>query len=74
MKILHIGIASHFTDKMLYQDNILAELNAKGETPVIFGLLTCDTQLQAEERAGGRLGNKGSECAVAALKMANIEK
>ncbi len=36
MKILHIGIASHFTDKMLYQDNILAELNAKAGHDVTF--------------------------------------
>lgn len=52
----------------------IAALNARGEVPVIFGLLTCNTQEQAEERAGGRLGNKGSECAVAALKMADIKK
>jgi 6,7-dimethyl-8-ribityllumazine synthase len=68
------GDTPHFDYICQGVTNGLAELNAKGGTPVIFGLLTCDTQLQAEERAGGRLGNKGSECAVAALKMANIEK
>ena len=36
MKVLHIGLASHFTDKMLYQDNILAELNAKAGHDVTF--------------------------------------
>ncbi|MCM1005592.1 MAG: 6,7-dimethyl-8-ribityllumazine synthase [Prevotella sp.] len=47
-------------------------LNAKGETPVIFGLVTTENLLQAQERAGGRLGNKGTEAASAAIAMANI--
>lgn len=37
--------------------------------PVIFGVLTTDTRQQALERAGGKLGNKGSEAAQAALQM-----
>lgn len=37
--------------------------------PVIFGVLTTETIEQAEERAGGRLGNKGAEAAETALKM-----
>lgn len=47
----------------------LAELNLHAEVPVIYGLLTCNTPEQAEERCGGRLGNKGTECAVTAIKM-----
>lgn len=49
-----------------------ARLNAEGKTPVIFGVLTVDNQQQALERAGGALGNKGAEAAVAAIKMANL--
>lgn len=49
-----------------------ARLNVEGKTPVIFGVLTVDTLQQAEERAGGQLGNKGAEAAVAAIKMANL--
>lgn len=49
-------------------------LNAKGETPVIFGLVTTENLLQAQERAGGRLGNKGTEAASAAIAMANMHK
>lgn len=49
-----------------------ARLNAKGETPVIFGVLTVDNEQQALDRAGGCLGNKGAEAAVAAIKMANL--
>ena len=47
----------------------LAELNRKGDIPVIYGLLTCNTLQQALDRCGGHLGNKGDECAVTALKM-----
>jgi 6,7-dimethyl-8-ribityllumazine synthase len=38
--------------------------------PVIFGVLTPNTQEQAKERAGGKHGNKGVEAAVTVLKMA----
>lgn len=47
----------------------LAQLNATGSKPVIFGLITVNTPEQAEERAGGKLGNKGNEFAVTAIKM-----
>jgi 6,7-dimethyl-8-ribityllumazine synthase len=40
--------------------------------PVIFGVLTTDTYEQAFERAGGKHGNKGTEAAVAALKMLGL--
>lgn len=40
--------------------------------PVLFGLLTCETQGQAEARAGGNVGNKGEECAEAAIAMMNL--
>ena len=40
--------------------------------PVAYGVLTCDTAEQAEERAGGKAGNKGWEAALAALEMAAL--
>ena len=49
-----------------------AQLNATSAVPVIFGVLTTNTMQQAIDRAGGRLGNKGEECAVAAIKMAKF--
>ena len=49
-----------------------AMLNSRGQAPVIFGVLTVDTEAQALERAGGALGNKGSEAAIAAVEMANL--
>lgn len=44
-------------------------LNSDGNEPVIFGILTVDTEQDALDRAGGKLGNKGSEAADAALLM-----
>jgi len=46
--------------------------NEKQLAPVIFGVLTTNTLQQAEERAGGKLGNKGVESAITAIKMANL--
>jgi 6,7-dimethyl-8-ribityllumazine synthase len=43
-------------------------------TPVIFGVLTCDTMQQAEDRAGGKYGNKGVEAAFSCLKMLSLER
>ncbi len=40
--------------------------------PVIFGVLTPNTQQQALDRAGGKYGNKGEEAAVALLEMADL--
>ena len=52
----------------------IADLNAQGSIPVIFGLITTDTMQQAEDRSGGIHGNKGDECAVAAIKMVNLKQ
>jgi 6,7-dimethyl-8-ribityllumazine synthase len=41
--------------------------------PFIFGVLTPNTMQQAEDRAGGKYGNKGVEAAVTALRMATIK-
>ena len=49
------------------------DLNIKYNLPVIFGLLTTDNQQQALDRAGGRLGNKGDEAAITAIKMAALQ-
>ncbi len=47
----------------------ITNLNIKYNKPFIFGVLTTDNQQQAIDRAGGRLGNKGDEAAVTAIKM-----
>lgn len=50
----------------------ITALNVEKNCPVIFGVLTVDTEQQALDRAGGVHGNKGVEAAVTALKMVNI--
>ena len=52
--------------------NELAALAVRTGVPVLFGVLTCDTLEQAIHRAGGNVGNKGSDCAQAALQMADL--
>ena len=47
----------------------ITNLNMKYNQPFIFGVLTTDNQQQALDRAGGKLGNKGDEAAVTAIKM-----
>jgi len=47
----------------------ITDLNMKYNKPFIFGVLTTDNQQQALDRAGGKLGNKGDEAAVTAIKM-----
>jgi len=42
--------------------------------PVVFGVLTCDTLEQAQERAGGKHGNKGVEAAYTCLKMIEMQQ
>lgn len=50
----------------------IARLNSTSEIPVIYGLLTTNDLQQAKDRSGGRLGNKGDECAIDAIKMAKF--
>ncbi len=50
----------------------LGKIALQAEVPVLFGVLTCHTLEQAIHRAGGNVGNKGSECAQAALEMARL--
>ena len=52
----------------------ISELNLSYDIPFIFGLLTVNSLQQAIDRSGGKYGNKGEECAMAALKMAALNK
>ena len=51
----------------------MTKLNLQYDTPVIFGVLTTQTKEQALDRAGGKLGNKGEECAIAAIEMSRLK-
>ncbi len=50
----------------------LGQIALQSGVPVLFGLLTCQSVEQAIERSGGRVGNKGVDCAEAALEMATL--
>jgi 6,7-dimethyl-8-ribityllumazine synthase len=50
----------------------ISDLARTSGLPVLFGILTCETMEQAIHRAGGNVGNKGSECAEAALQMVGL--
>ena len=52
----------------------LKDLNVVGDIPVIFCVLTDDNLQQAIDRSGGKHGNKGTEAAIAAIKMAQLRK
>lgn len=52
----------------------ISQLALDTGVPVLFGILTCETMEQAIHRAGGNVGNKGSECAEAALQMIGLLK
>ncbi|MBN3520853.1 6,7-dimethyl-8-ribityllumazine synthase [Algoriphagus lutimaris] len=47
----------------------ITNVSLKYNKPVIFGVLTPNTQKQALDRAGGKHGNKGDEAAITAVKM-----
>ena len=50
----------------------IMSVGLKFSVPLIFGVLTDDTLQQAKDRSGGKHGNKGVDCAVAVLKMAEL--
>jgi 6,7-dimethyl-8-ribityllumazine synthase len=52
----------------------IKDLNVLHETPVVFCVLTDNTMQQAIDRSGGKHGNKGTEAAIAAIKMAELRK
>ena len=50
----------------------LQQVAIKTDVPVIFGVITTNTEQQALDRCGGSEGNKGAEAALAALEMRNV--
>lgn len=66
------GETPHFDYVCSGASSGIAEVSRVHRLPVGFGLLTCDTSEQAQERCGGKAGNKGWEAALAALEMADL--
>ncbi len=50
----------------------VAQAGMKNKTPVLFGVITTENIEQAVARAGSKSGNKGYDCALAAIEMVNL--
>lgn len=68
------GETPHFDMVVNSVTSGVTQLNLKHGLPIIYGVLTCDTVEQAMNRSGVKAGNKGWDCAVAAIEMANLMK
>jgi len=68
------GETPHFTYICQGVTQGITQLNLEYNIPFIFGVLTTLDQQQAIDRSGGKLGNKGDEAAVTAIKMAALQR
>lgn len=68
------GETPHFTYICQGVTQGITQLNLDYNIPFIFGVLTTNSMQQAIDRAGGKLGNKGDEAAVTAIKMAALQR
>lgn len=67
------GDTPHFDYICEGTTNGLSSLNTSQDKPVIYGLITTNNMEQALDRCGGKLGNKGDECAITAIKMVDFK-
>ena len=68
------GETPHFDYVCSTASHGLAAIARESGVPIGFGLLTTETVEQANERAGGKAGNKGVEAMLTAIEMANLLK
>jgi 6,7-dimethyl-8-ribityllumazine synthase len=70
------AVIRHETDHHLYVAGQAAagiqQVAVDTGVPCTFGILTCDTDEQALDRAGGEHGNKGFEAVECAIRVANL--
>jgi 6,7-dimethyl-8-ribityllumazine synthase len=66
------GETTHDQHINRFVSHALGQLSLDTGIPVGFGLLTCQSFQQAHERAGGKVGNKGQEAALAMLEMVHL--
>lgn len=67
------GETSHYDAVCAETTRGLGQVSLTGPVPVLFGVLTTDDLYQALNRAGGKAGNKGSECATGVLEMLAVQ-
>jgi 6,7-dimethyl-8-ribityllumazine synthase len=68
------GETKHFDFVCQAVSQGIKDLNIGTDIPVIFCVLTDDTIEQSIDRSGGKHGNKGTEAAIAAIKMAYLRQ
>tara|TARA_B000000475_G_scaffold245318_1_gene218351 strand:+ start:289 stop:780 length:492 start_codon:yes stop_codon:yes gene_type:complete len=68
------GETKHFDFICNALSNGIKDLNIRSKVPIIFCVLTDYNLKQAQDRSGGKYGNKGIEAAIAAIKMSKIRK
>ena len=68
------GETKHFDFVCQGVSNGVAQLNIELDIPVIFCVLTDQHKQQSIDRSGGKHGNKGTEAAIAAIKMAQLRQ
>jgi len=68
------GATTHYDYVCSEVSKGVATVGLKTGVPVMFGVLTTENIEQAIERAGTKAGNKGYDCAVAAIEMINLGK
>ncbi|MEO6611213.1 MAG: 6,7-dimethyl-8-ribityllumazine synthase [Chitinophagaceae bacterium] len=68
------GDTPHFDYVCSAVTNGVLQVNLILPVPTIFGVLTVDNEEQAQARIGGKHGHKGSEAAIAAIKMIALLK
>lgn len=68
------GETEHFTFVCEGVTQGIKDINLQYDVPTIFCVLTDNTLQQSLDRSGGKHGNKGVECAIAAIKMAALKE
>ncbi|MFM2310690.1 MAG: hypothetical protein RLY87_2812 [Chloroflexota bacterium] len=68
------GSTSHYDHVTSGVTSGIAQVGIQTGIPCIFGVVTTESIEQAIERAGSKMGNKGSEAALAAIEMATLLK
>ncbi|WP_420222810.1 6,7-dimethyl-8-ribityllumazine synthase [Pediococcus acidilactici] len=67
------GETSHYDYVCNEVSSGISQVSLNNKVPVMFGILTTDSMNQALDRAGGKSGNKGIECANGIIEMINLE-
>ena len=67
------GETSHYDYVCNEVSSGISQVSLNNKVPVMFGMLTTDSMNQALDRAGGKSGNKGIECANGIIEMINLE-